>query len=209
MGEVYRAKDTRYFDNNRPSLAVLLYSLPDFFDGSASVPGGGNMNKHNSILRLLLAAWIVALLAPLASAQLGHTSKETTTTQFLNPEGLSKPKGFTHVVVAQPGKLVFISGQTARNATGDIVGRGDLRAQVTQVMENLKTALAAAGATTKDLIKVNYYVVNLKDDQVSIIREVRSKYLSEKNPPASTLIGVPALNQEGLMIEIEAVAIMR
>jgi enamine deaminase RidA (YjgF/YER057c/UK114 family) len=163
------------------------------------------MNTQRWISCSLLAVGIIVPIAMLA-AQAEPTSKETTKTKFINPQALSKPKGFTHVVVTQPGKLVYVSGQTARNASGDIVGTGDLRAQVTQALDNLKAALAAAGATTDDLIKVNYYVVNLKPDQVSVIREVRTKYLSGEHPPASTLVGVTTLAQEGLMIEVEAVA---
>ena len=70
--------------------------------------------------------------------------------------------------------------------------KGDLRVQVTKALENLKIALTAAGATMEDLIKVNYYVVNLKPEQVPIIREVRSKYFSAEHAPASTLVGVTA-----------------
>jgi enamine deaminase RidA (YjgF/YER057c/UK114 family) len=102
-----------------------------------------------------------------------------------------------------------VSGQVPLNARGEVVGKGDLRAQATQVMENLKTALAAAGATMKDVVKANYYVVNLKPDQVSVIREVRSKYFSAEHPPAGTLVGVTALVQEGYMIEIEVVAAVK
>jgi enamine deaminase RidA (YjgF/YER057c/UK114 family) len=145
-------------------------------------------------------------MAQPAASQVERASKETTKTQFLNPMGLSKPKGFTQVVVAQPGKLIYVSGQVPLNANGEVVGRGDFRAQVTQVMENLKTALAAAGATMQDVIKANYYVVNLKPDHVTVIREVRSKYFSPEHPPAGTLLGVTALVQEGYMLEIEAVA---
>ena len=67
----------------------------------------------------------------------------------------------------------------------------------------------AAGATTDDLIKVNYYVVNLKPDQVPVIRKVRSKYFSGEHPPASTLVGVTALAREDFMVEIEAVAAVK
>jgi enamine deaminase RidA (YjgF/YER057c/UK114 family) len=167
------------------------------------------MNRKRGIFCSLVAVGIVVPMALLAAPQAERTAKETTSTQFINPGALSTPKGFTHVVVTQPGKLVYVSGQTARNASGDIVGTGDLRAQVTQALANLKAALAAAGATTDDLIKVNYYVVNLKSDQVPVIREVRTKYLSGEHPPASTLVGVTALAQEGLMIEIEAVAAIK
>jgi 2-iminobutanoate/2-iminopropanoate deaminase len=105
--------------------------------------------------------------------------------------------------------LVYVSGQVAWDTNGEIVGKGDLRVQVTKALENLKIALAAAGATTEDLIKVNYYVVNLKPDQVPIIREVRTKYFSAEHPPASTLVGVTALAREDFLIEIEAVAVLK
>lgn len=167
------------------------------------------MSKKNWITCSVMTAAIIAVLALFARAQAGRTSKETTRTQFLNPEGLSKPAGYTHVVVAQPGKLVYISGQVAWNTSGEVVGKGDLRVQVTQALDNLKTALAAVGGTTEDLIKVNYYVVNLKPDQVPVLREVRNKYFSAEHPPASTLVGVTALAREDFMIEIEAVAVMK
>jgi enamine deaminase RidA (YjgF/YER057c/UK114 family) len=168
------------------------------------------MKKRNplSYCALLGAILLPANLGPAQAAQ--RTKQATATqTQYLNPEGISKPTGYTHVVVAQPGKLAYVSGQVALNAKGEVVGKGDLRAQVTQVMENLKTALAAAGATPDDLIKVNYYVVNLKPEQLPIIREVRAKYFSAEHPPASTLVGVTALAREEFMIEIEAVAAVK
>jgi enamine deaminase RidA (YjgF/YER057c/UK114 family) len=167
------------------------------------------MNKQNSVFRSVLLAGIIALTAQFAVAQAERTPKDTTKIQFLNPQGLSKPMGYTQVVVAQTGKLVYVSGQVPLNAKGEVVGKGDFRAQVTQVMDNLNTALAAAGATMKDVVKVNYYVVNLKPEQVPVIREVRSKYFSAEHPPAGTLVGVTALVQEGYMIEIEAVAAVK
>jgi enamine deaminase RidA (YjgF/YER057c/UK114 family) len=170
------------------------------------------MNASNrSILCLLLLVGFVFVAGRFQVVQAGHSSDGVSTTQprFLNPEGLSKPTGYTHVVIAQPGKLVYISGQVALNKNGEVVGKGDLRAQVTQVMENLKTALAAAGATADDIIKTNSYVVNLQPDQLPILREIRTKYFSAEHPPASTLIGVTALARPDFMIEIEAVAVVK
>ena len=167
------------------------------------------MIKRNSVSRSMLLAGIIALMAQFAAAQVESTPKDTTKIQFLNPKGLSKPMGYTQVVTAQPGKLVYVSGQVPLNAKGEVVGKGDFRAQVAQVMDNLNTALAAAGATMKDVVKVNYYVVNLKPEQVAVIREVRSKYFSAEHPPAGTLVGVTSLVQEGYMLEIEAVAAVK
>jgi 2-iminobutanoate/2-iminopropanoate deaminase len=167
------------------------------------------MSKQNSVSRYVLLAGIIVLITHFTAAQVERTSKEPTKVQFLNPAGLSKPMGYTQVVVAPTGRMVYVSGQVPLNASGMVVGKGDLRAQVTQVMENLKTALAAAGATMNDVVKANYYVVNLRPDQVPVIREVRSKYFSAEHPPAGTLVGVTALVQEGYMIEIEAEAAVK
>jgi len=129
--------------------------------------------------------------------------------QFINPSTIATPRGYTHVVTAS-GKMVFISGQVAFNVKGELVGKGDLRAQTTQVYENLKNALAAVGATTADVVKLNTYVVDFKPADLAAIREVRGQYFPHaEQMPASTLVGVQALAFEGLLIEVEAVAIVR
>lgn len=128
-------------------------------------------------------------------------------TKFINPDGLSKPTSYTHVVVA--GNTVYISGQVSSNEKGEVVGKGDLRAQTTRVFENLKTCLTAAGVTFSDIVKMNTYVVNLKAEDLPVIREVRKGFLLQENPPASTLVGVTALANPDYLIEIEAVAVRK
>jgi enamine deaminase RidA (YjgF/YER057c/UK114 family) len=167
------------------------------------------MRKSNFVCRSVLLTGTIVLLPQFALAQVGRSPKQAPMGQFLNPQGLSKPNGFTQVVVAPPGKLIYVSGQVPLNANGEIVAKGDFRGQVTQVMDNLKTALAAAGAKMNEVIKANYYVVNLRPDQEAVIREVRRKYFSADHPPAGTLVGVTALVQEGYMIEIEAEAVVK
>lgn len=127
--------------------------------------------------------------------------------QFIQPEGLSKPSSYTHVVVA--GNTVYISGQVANNEKGEVVGKGDLRAQVTRVYENLATCLKAAGVTFDQVVKMNTYVVNFKPEDLAVIREVRTNYLNKEHPPASTLVGVQALASPDWMVEIEAIAIKK
>jgi enamine deaminase RidA (YjgF/YER057c/UK114 family) len=120
---------------------------------------------------------------------------------------LSTPRGYSHVVTAT-GRMVFVAGQISVDKNGAVVGAGDLRAQTTQVLENVKAALAAAGATFSDIVKQNTYVVGLNPDALGVIREVRSQYFPSENPPASTLVGVTALAMEGLLIEVEVVAVV-
>jgi enamine deaminase RidA (YjgF/YER057c/UK114 family) len=129
-------------------------------------------------------------------------------TQFLNPPTLCPTVGWTHVVTATGGKTVYVSGQVSVNERGEIVGKGDLRAQTTQTFENLKQALAAAGTTFRDVVKSNLYVVGLKPEHVPIIREVRSRYFHAEQPPASTLVGVAALVGADWLIEIEVIAVV-
>ncbi len=130
--------------------------------------------------------------------------------QFLNPSTHSKPLGYTHVIsVEGAGKLIFVSGQVAWDSQGNLVGQGDLAAQANKASENLVAALAAAGATPADIVKINTYVVNYKESDRTVIREARQRYFPTDNPPASTLVGVTALAVAGLLVEIEAVAVVR
>ena len=129
--------------------------------------------------------------------------------KFINPPTLATPRGYTHVVTTTGGKMVFIAGQVAWDVKGEIVGKGDLRAQATQAYANLQAALAAAGATTADVVKLNTYVVNFKSADLLVIREVRGQFFPQENLPASTLVGVQALALDGLLIEIEAVAMVK
>lgn len=128
--------------------------------------------------------------------------------RFVNPPGVAASPAYTHAVSVSGGKTIFLSGQVALDEQGTLVGRGDLGSQTKQVFENLKRALAAAGARFEDVVKMTYYVVGYRPEQLPIIREVRSEYLSPTNPPASTLVGVEALFMDGVLLEVEAIAVV-
>jgi enamine deaminase RidA (YjgF/YER057c/UK114 family) len=128
--------------------------------------------------------------------------------QRLNPDGLAPPKGYAHVVAARGGRTVYVAGQVAQDEKGELVGRGDLKAQAQRVFENLRTALRAAGAGFEDVVKLNTYVVGYRPAMLDTLRAVRSSFMGEVAVPASTLVGVQALAREGLLIEIEAVAVV-
>ncbi len=121
---------------------------------------------------------------------------------------LSTPRGYSHVVSTSGGRTVYVAGQIAMDKDGSVVGVGDLRAQTTQVFENVKAALAAAGATLSDVVKQNTYIVNLNAEALPVIREVRGQYFPAENPPASTLVGVTALAFADLLIEVEVIAVV-
>jgi len=128
--------------------------------------------------------------------------------RFLNPSTLCPTFGWTHVVDVKGGRTVYVSGQVSVNERGEVVGKGDLRAQTVQTFENVKEALAAAGATFRDVVKSNLYVVGLEPKHVAVIREVRSRYFDATHPPASTLVGVAALVGADWLIEVEVVAVV-
>jgi reactive intermediate/imine deaminase len=125
--------------------------------------------------------------------------------EYLNPPTLSVPTGYTHVVQVHRGRTVYIAGQVAFDKSGNVVGKGDFEAQAAQVFENLKLALAAAGATFDNLVKVTTFVTDMS--QLSKLRAIRAKYYG-KNAPASTLVQIGKLANDQLMIEIEAVAVV-
>jgi len=127
--------------------------------------------------------------------------------KYVNPEGLTKPPGYTHVIIA--GNTVYISGQVAANDKGEVIGKGDIRAQAERVFSNLETCLRSAGLTFSDVVKMNTFVVNLKPEDLAVVREVRKKYLPQENPPASTLVGVTALANPDFLLEIEAIAVKK
>ena len=127
-------------------------------------------------------------------------------TEFKNPPELSKPTGYTHVVATHGSKLIFISGETGLNAKGELASGFD--AQVKQAFANLKIALAAAGATTDNIVKLNYYVVGLNQEKLLALRSGREPFINKEHPPASTLVGVQVLFREDALIEIEAEAVL-
>jgi reactive intermediate/imine deaminase len=102
------------------------------------------------------------------------------------------------------GNLLFLSGQVAVDTDGNIVGKGDLKAQTRQVFENIKTILQQAGATFDDVVKMTtYFTVDIRnyEDYFSVRRE----YFANHNP-ASTGVQVAALAFEDLLLEVEVIA---
>ncbi len=127
--------------------------------------------------------------------------------EHIRPEGLANNPAYTMVVAATGTRTVYISGQVALDGQGQLVGANDLGAQTEQVMQNLQTALAGAGATFADVVKITTYVVGYKPAHRGVISAVRSPYFPADAPPASTLVGVSALAAPEWLIEIEAVAV--
>jgi enamine deaminase RidA (YjgF/YER057c/UK114 family) len=128
--------------------------------------------------------------------------------RFVNPDSLSKPPGYSHVVEATgPGRTIYVAGQLGLDLDGRIVGApGDFRAQAVQAFENLKAALAAVDGTLSDVVKITNYLVDMS--HLPLYRAVRDIYFNKAAPPASTLVAITGLAREGALFEIEAIAVL-
>jgi reactive intermediate/imine deaminase len=126
----------------------------------------------------------------------------------IRSERVREPSGhFSHAIAVEAkGRLVFISGMTARRPDGSIAGVGDVEAQTRQVCENLKAAVEAAGGTMDDICRVDVYVRNI--EHFDKIHRVRREYF--KAPaPASTMVEVTKLVSPDYLVEISAIALVR
>ena len=125
--------------------------------------------------------------------------------RFQNPPTIHEPRGYTHVVeAAGPGRTIYISGQVGLTRDGKVAG--DFRAQAEQSFENLKAALAAAGAGFEHVVKITSYFVDMS--HLPVFRQVRDGHFDTSSPPASTAVQIVKLAQAELLFEIEAIAVV-
>src|SRR5437868_1546534 len=129
--------------------------------------------------------------------------------QRINPPGLNNSPAYTQAVSAKPGTVIWLSGQPGENTKGEVVGKGDLKAQANQAWENVRLALAGSGATFRDVVKVTTYVVNYKPSMRADLRAARLHFMGDAKPPAATLIGVQSLASDDWLVEIEVTAVIR
>ena len=112
---------------------------------------------------------------------------------------------FSTVTATRRTKTIFVAGQLATGGNGEIVGVGDMRAQLRQVCENIKTALKAAGATLEDVVQTSTFVTDWAKFREAM--DVRQEYLGSA-PPTSTTVQVSALAHPDYMVEISAIAMI-
>ena len=141
----------------------------------------------------ILSTVIALLLAASSGAQ---------EIERINPAGMTQPTAYSHLVKVD--NLLFIAGQVALDGNGKVVGVGDMSAQVRQVLENLKTVLASAGADFSNVVKVNIFTTDI--DRFLESSAVRREYLGD-HPPTSTLVQIERLARPVFLVEIEAIAI--
>jgi 2-iminobutanoate/2-iminopropanoate deaminase len=151
----------------------------------------------------------IAILLPyLFLSTLGWSQLDTSIVRFVNPASVSTPKGYSHASVVDLGscKMIIISGQVPLDNQGNLIGEEDFRRQAEQVFVNIRSIVTEAGGTMDHVVKLGIYLVDIAEIQT--LRDVRNKFISLKNPPASTLVQVNKLFREDVLIEIEATAII-
>jgi len=123
---------------------------------------------------------------------------------YITPPELPTPTVYTHAVRTRD--LVFISGQCGLDAERRVVGPGDVEAQTRQALANIGRLLEASGASWSDVVKLNFYLIDMR--QIGRVRDIRGELFAGLGlqPPAATTVGVTALAVEGALIEIEAIA---
>jgi len=127
--------------------------------------------------------------------------------EFINPKALLAPPGYSHVAKVNKGTIVYLAGQVPCDASGKLVGAGNVEAQAEQVYSNIRIAIEAAGGTMADIVKLTTFILAEVDPaNLSKLRAVRDRYVNSAHPPASTLLYISRLAQPGWLIEIEAVA---
>jgi enamine deaminase RidA (YjgF/YER057c/UK114 family) len=130
------------------------------------------------------------------------------TIEYPRAEGLLHNPAFSQVVTSSGTRTIYTAGQVSIDERGGLIGAGDLAAQTEQAMRNVGLALAAAGASYADIVKITTYVVNYQPEHRTIIGKARAPFFANRTPPASTLVGVAALALREWLVEIEAVAVV-
>ena len=127
-------------------------------------------------------------------------------TKVIQPKGLADPRPrYSQGILAEGGKVLFIAGQTASDANGNVVGKGDIKAQTRQVFDNIKAVLEAAGGSFDNMVMTTTYITDRKYREG--YNEVR-RDIYKKDPPTSTLVIVSGLANEDYMIEIAGIAVL-
>lgn len=124
----------------------------------------------------------------------------------LNPNGMAVPRGsYSFVNIAQPGRMVFIAGQTASDHDGTVFGVGDARAQTRFILGKIKHCVEAAGATLNDIVALSIFTTDVRYHRD--INETRREVLGA-NFPTSTMVQVVALARPELILEVNATAVI-
>lgn len=127
--------------------------------------------------------------------------------ELRTPKTLPPTAGYSHTaLVAANAKTIYISGQVPMDVNGNLVGENNFKLQAEKVFENIGLALADAGANFDHLVKIGMYVTDMEN--LSILREVRDRFIHADRPPTSTLVQVTAFFNPVILFEMDAIAVI-
>jgi enamine deaminase RidA (YjgF/YER057c/UK114 family) len=129
--------------------------------------------------------------------------------RILRPTSLARPTGFSHGIVTTGGRLLFLAGQTSIDAEGQVVAPGDIVGQYRQVLANLEAVVEEAGGDITDIVKMTIFVGD-RDNYVENLKPlglVHKEFFGDYYP-ATALLEISRFFQEGVMVEIEGIAVL-
>ena len=130
--------------------------------------------------------------------------------QHIQPDELwpSAQYGFSQVVVSTGTKIIHCAGQTAWDKDMNLMGGDDLEKQLVQSLQNVKTALAAGGATLQDVVRLDIYLVDYNADKIPAVGAALGRFFDPDHLPANTLLGIQALALPEFLVEVTATAVV-
>jgi enamine deaminase RidA (YjgF/YER057c/UK114 family) len=171
----------------------------------SSTKDDGAKNKRVTRRNLIAGAATVGAVAGLSSNASAQT-KTSGSVRFHQPDTMADMSTYTHTVeVIGPGRVIYTSGERGADKNGKIPP--DIRGQSQQALENIRLALAAANATFDHVVKINVYMMDLKRDH-AVFSEVKQSFVNKAHPPASTTVQVAQLTRDGVLVEVDVVAVV-
>jgi enamine deaminase RidA (YjgF/YER057c/UK114 family) len=152
---------------------------------------------------------VIVIAAGCAGMKSGGSVPAAVTRTLLNPTWLgAPPSDFTQTIAVSGGQTVYVSAQTAWDPKGNaVVGPADFRAQALRTFERLKVAVEAANASLADVVRLTIYIKDYRPQHLDVLREVMASNFPRGAMPARTIVGVPTLERDGLLIAVDAIAV--
>ena len=188
--------------------AMVKFMMPVIKFKPALIKTSAVITISNTITNTLTMRKLIAMMAIFTSLAFTTKAQPASNVQFINPETVSTPRGYSHAAIIDLGncKMVIMSGQVALDAKGNLVGANDIAKQTEQVFRNIKSVVEAAGGKLDHVVKLGYFTTDVS--RIADIRSIRDQFITSKTKPASTLVQVNKLFREDILIEIEATAVI-
>ncbi len=160
--------------------------------------------------RLLLPAKSLTPLSLILFLLSSHTVFADSGIEYIQPKGLPDLTRYhlSQIVTSTRAKTVYISGQTARDNEGNLVGGSDLEKQMVQSLSNIQTALTELGASMRDVVRLEIYLVDWSSDKLPAYQAAMKQFFDPEHLPANTLLGIEKLSFPQFLVEITAIAVI-